>query len=59
MMLFDESVSSDKTTDSEEDREFLRWPSTEGLDDETHCGKEDREVRSKGEGSVEELEMWD
>lgn len=58
-MLYDESVSSDKTTDTEEDREFLRWPSMEGLDDETHCGTEDREVRSKAKGSVEELEMWD
>lgn len=60
VMLYDESVSSDKTTtDSEEDREFLRWPSVEGLDEGTHCGMEDREVRLQSEEFVEELEMWD
>lgn len=61
MMLYKESVSSYGATesDSEEDSDFVRWPSVEDLDDDSHCDSEDRKVRLQSEGFVHDLETWE
>lgn len=61
MMLHEENVSSYKASEpvSEEDRHFIRWPSMNDLDDDTHCDLEDREVKFQSEGFMHDLETWD
>lgn len=61
MLLYEESVSSTGLTGSvsEEDSNFVTWPSMEELKDDSHSALEEREVRLQSEESLHDLETWD
>ena len=62
MMLYEENVSSFKTSDSDEDARYARWPYLEGLEkgNSYHLIKSlGKEFNYQNEVATSEEECWD